>query len=68
MFGPRTKMEKGTAVLFHHMKCFGFLMHIGREDGGKSKTEALYIPLPGVVTTNADRSKIVLLITWIKDM
>jgi hypothetical protein len=45
MFESRTDMKKGTgAILYHHMRRFGLLMHIGR-DGGKLKTEALYIPL-----------------------
>jgi hypothetical protein len=59
MFELRTDMEKGTTVLFHHMKCFGLLMHIGR-NRGKSKTEALYIQTPGMITSDADRANMVI--------
>jgi hypothetical protein len=59
MFESRSNMEKGTTILFHHMECFDLLMHIGR-DGGKSKTEALYILAPGtMIASDADRAKIV---------
>jgi hypothetical protein len=51
MFESRSDMEKGI------MKHFGLLMHIGR-DRGKLKTKALYIPAPGMITSNADRAKI----------
>jgi exonuclease III len=58
MFESREDMKKGTAILYHHMRRFGLLMHIGR-DGGKSKTEALYIPAPGTIISDADRLKVV---------
>jgi hypothetical protein len=57
MFKSKADMQKGASILFHHMKRFGLLMHIGR-DGGKSKTEALYIPAPGTIISDADRTKI----------
>jgi hypothetical protein len=57
MLESRSDMERGTAILFHHMQFVGLLIHIKR-DGGKLKTEALYIPAPGTVTTDADKSKI----------
>jgi hypothetical protein len=56
MFESRTDMEKGTTIMFHHMKCFGLLVHMGR-DRGKLRTGALYIPTPETVTTDADKSK-----------
>jgi hypothetical protein len=58
MFESREDMIKGSAILVHHMRRFGLQMHIGR-DGGKSKTEALFIPAPRTTSTNADRIKIV---------
>jgi hypothetical protein len=58
MFETKEDMKKGATVLYHHMKRFGLLMHIGK-DGGKSKTEALYIAPPGSSATDADRSKII---------
>jgi hypothetical protein len=57
MFESKADLKKGTAILYHHMKHFGLLMHIGR-DGGKSKTEALYIAPLGSTATEADRSKV----------
>ena len=59
MFESKADLKKGTAILYHHMKRFGLLMHLGR-DGGKSKTEALYIAPPGstATATEADRSKV----------
>jgi hypothetical protein len=63
MMGPsfesKEDMSKGTSILYHHMKHFGLLMHIGR-NGGKLKTEALYIPPPGPEASDTDRGKIVI--------
>jgi hypothetical protein len=39
------------------MRRFGLLMHIGK-DGGKSKTEALYIPPPGTEASCTDKDKV----------
>jgi exonuclease III len=57
MFESKDDLRKGTTILYHHMKRFGLLMHIGR-NGGKSKTEALYIAPPGSTATETDRSKV----------
>jgi hypothetical protein len=47
LFESKQDMAKGTTLLlYHHMKRFGLIMHIGRQDGSKSKTETLYIPPP----------------------
>jgi hypothetical protein len=43
IFKSKEDMRKGVSILYHHMKIFGLLMHIGK-DGGKSKTEVLYTP------------------------
>jgi hypothetical protein len=50
-------MTKGASILYHHMKRFGFLMHIGK-NRSKSKMEALYIPPLGTMASDADRSKV----------
>jgi hypothetical protein len=57
LFETKEDMAKGATVLYHHMKRFGLLMHIGK-NGSKSKTEALYIPPPGTTASDADRSKV----------
>ena len=51
-------MAKGMSILYHHMKRFGLLMHVGK-NGGKSKTEALYIPPPGLEALDTNRDKVV---------
>jgi hypothetical protein len=43
LFKTKEDMAKGATVLYHHIKIFGLLMHIGK-NGSKSKTKALYIP------------------------
>jgi hypothetical protein len=58
IFETKEDMQKGASILYHHMKRVGLRMHIGR-DGGKSKTEALYFPPPGMEAPEADQSKIV---------
>jgi hypothetical protein len=58
IFESKEDMAKGTSIIYHHMKRFGLLMHT-RTDGGKSKTEALYIPPLGTEASDADRDKIV---------
>jgi hypothetical protein len=52
IFETKEDMQKGASILYHHMKRFGLLMHIGK-DGSKSKMEALYIP-PGMEASEAD--------------
>jgi hypothetical protein len=47
IFESKKDMAKGAMILYHHMKWFGLLMHIGK-GGSKSKTEALYIPPLGL--------------------
>jgi hypothetical protein len=58
LFETKDDLKKGATVLYHHMKPFGLLMHIGK-NGGKSKTEALYIAPPCSLATDADRCKII---------
>jgi hypothetical protein len=57
LFENKRDLAKGTSILYHHMKRFGLLMHIGK-DGGKSKTEALFIPPPGTTASSTDRDKV----------
>jgi hypothetical protein len=43
IFKSKEDMRKRASILYHHMKRFGLLVHIGKDES-KSKTEALYIP------------------------
>jgi hypothetical protein len=43
LFEKRENMIEGTQILYNHLKRFGLTMHVGR-GGGKSKTEAMYVP------------------------
>ena len=57
LFETKEDLAKEATIIYHHMKRFGLLMHIGK-NGSKSKTEALFIPPPGETALVTDRDKV----------
>ena len=62
LFTNREDMIAGTNHIYHHLKRFGLLMHIGKVDASlpegkeKSKTEAMYCEPRGTLYENGDTS------------
>lgn len=55
LFNTREDMVKGANYLYHHLRRFGLLMHIGKGDTA-SKTEAMYFPPPRQHSDGGDQS------------
>lgn len=56
-FETRSDLEEGANYLYHHLRRFGFQMHIGHGEES-SKTEAMYCPAPGDNYEDGDTSNI----------
>jgi hypothetical protein len=57
LFESRENLIAGMQIIFTVFKRFGLTCHVGR-NRGKSKTEAMFFPLPGVKYEDADLSPI----------
>jgi hypothetical protein len=57
LYESREKLTAGMQIIFTVFKRFGLTCHVGR-NGGKSKTEAMFFPPPGVKYEDADLSPI----------
>jgi hypothetical protein len=55
LFTTREDMVKATEYLYHHLRRFGLLMHIGRGNTA-SKTEAMYFPPPRKPSDSGDQT------------
>jgi hypothetical protein len=57
LYESREKLTAGMQIIFTVFKRFGLTCHVVR-NGGKSKTEAMFFPPPGVKYEDADLSPI----------
>ena len=55
LFNTRVDMITGANYLYHHLRRFGLLMHIGR-GATASKTEAVYYPPPHQAHADGDQT------------